>query len=386
MSPNTNRKTRSIGIMSMHRIFNYGSFLQGYGLKQILHSLDPDASINFLDYRPGPPLVRTSEESPRMASRIVKKLASYNKVGASLSDKLRFFNHKRLYARKNFPVLGLSPEPNYNYAVDLQVVGSDEVFNCVQSNTNVGYSRDLFGHKTAAKRLISYAGSFGNTTLEKIAKYGLTKQLSEDFSNFDDISVRDENSKTIIQELTGRTPYIHVDPVLAYDYMNLCDRIPEHRIVEEPYLIAYGYSGRFTHSENAAVRRYAKANGLKVICIGGIQGCCDRFVDCNPFEVLALFRDAQGIVTDTFHGSIFSIINKKKFLTIIRKSKGDGYGNEEKLRYLLNSLGLGDRGSFAADSASIEQALSGEIDYSRTVDFLDAARADAYSYLRKNVI
>lgn len=376
---------KSIGIMSMHRIFNYGSFLQGYALKQILHSLSPSARISFLDYRPGKPIIQAQEESTNRVSRIVRKIASYNTIDASLSDKLRFFNHKRTYAKKNFSVLGLSPEPNFDYAVDLQVIGSDEVFNCVQANSNVGYSRDLFGHASPAKRVISYAGSFGNTTIEKLKRHGLIDDLREAFHRFADISVRDENSRSIVQELTGVSPTVNVDPVLAYDYMNECASIPASRLTDRPYMIVYGYAGRFTSEENTAIRMYAKMKGYEILCIGGVQGCGDRFMDCSPFEALALFRDAEAIVTDTFHGSIFSIINQKKFLTIIRRSHGDEYGNEEKLRYLLDSLALGQRGTYSANQEALQDILAMEIDYEPTMSRLAAARLETRHYLGRNL-
>ncbi len=80
--------------------------------------------------------------------------------------------------------------------------------------------------------------------------------------------------------------------------------------------------------------------GASILCFGGVQECCDRFIDCDPFELLAYFRDAEAIITDTFHGTIFSIINNQPFGTIIRSSVGHGYGNEEKLGFLLDTFGL----------------------------------------------
>jgi Polysaccharide pyruvyl transferase. len=376
---------KTIGIMSMHRIFNYGSFLQGYALKNLLHTLSPDSVIRFLDYRPGPTLVKSSEGKPHGLARIAQKIAEYSRVDASPVDKIRFFNHKRNYAKRNFSVLGLDPEPNYDYQVDLQVIGSDEVFNCVQANANVGYSRDLFGNGSPAKRLISYAASFGNTTIEKLKRYQILDPLAEDLSRFDDISVRDENSFSIVHELTGKTASINVDPVLAYDYMQDCKHIPSRRILDYPYMIVYGYSGRFTRDEDDCIRAYARSKGLKVICVGGVQGCCDRFLDCSPFEVLALFRDAECIVTDTFHGTIFSIINEKPFATIIRRSHGEAYGNEEKLHYLLRYLRLEQQGIFDLPKGKLHELLSSEPDYASTRDIIGTARASARSYLQRNV-
>ena len=68
------------------------------------------------------------------------------------------------------PLLGITDEMNYNPTLDCLVIGSDEVFNCIQKNSNVGYSTELFGKDNRADRLITYAASFGNTTLEKAGK------------------------------------------------------------------------------------------------------------------------------------------------------------------------------------------------------------------------
>lgn len=69
------------------------------------------------------------------------------------------------------PLLGITDEMNYNPTLDCLVIGSDEVFNCIQKNSNVGYSPELFGKDNRAKKLLTYAASFGNTTLEKLKKY-----------------------------------------------------------------------------------------------------------------------------------------------------------------------------------------------------------------------
>ena len=74
------------------------------------------------------------------------------------------------------PLLGIADEMNYNPTVDCLVIGSDEVFNCIQKNSNVGYSPELFGKNNHAKKLITYAASFGNTTLEKLEKYKKANQ------------------------------------------------------------------------------------------------------------------------------------------------------------------------------------------------------------------
>lgn len=374
----------------MQRIYNYGSSLQAYALRRLLENADPGAQVTFVDFEPGQTLIpsATPAEARGRSARALAKLREYNDVDASLRDKVRFFNHKRSYAAKYFPLIGVSPDRNRILDLDLQVIGSDEVFNCVQANVNVGYARDLFGHGSPARRIVSYAGSFGNTTLAKIESAGIRHQLAEDFSRFEAISVRDDNSLQLVQKLTGRTPELHLDPTLVFDFASE-QLIPAERQQAGPYVIVYGYSGRLSPSENEAVRHYADTIGARVLAFGGLQSSADEFIDCDPFTLLGYFRDASAVITDTFHGTIFSIINEVPFATIIRSSSGTGYGNEEKLGFLLERLGLEDRA--LRDTAGMEELLAQPIDFAqiaslrrqertRTTDYLEGA----FEHLRKN--
>lgn len=352
-----------VGIMSMHRIHNYGSSLQAFGLRRMIEGTLPSAEVTFVDYRPGEVLVPELTVGGGRLGRVASKVLESARVRASLWDRLRFINHKRSYGRRYFPMLGIPANPVHDLDLDFQVIGSDEVFNCVQSNTNVGWSRDLFGHRSPARCVITYAASFGNTTLHKIESNGIRPQLTDDLSALDRVSVRDRNSADIVAALTGVEPEIHVDPVLAYDYMGEeASLIPCARQHGGPYIVVYGYSGRLSKAENAALGEYARSIGAKVLCFGGVQECCDEFVECDPFRLLAYFRDAEAVVTDTFHGTIFSMINRTPFATIVRPSRGHGYGNEEKLGYLLDVFGAADQRVGALDE-NLASVLRGPIDF-----------------------
>jgi hypothetical protein len=376
---------KKIGIMSMQRIYNYGSFLQGYALKCLIEDLDEENQVLFVDYTPGIPLVASYEKELTGIKRTLFKLKEYSDVDSSLKNKIRFFNHKRTYAKRFFPLLGITKVKQDDSGLDVLVIGSDEVFNCVQSNTNVGYSRDLFGHNTKVKNVISYAGSFGNTTIKKINDYGIKQELTDDFAEFTAVSVRDYNSFQIVKELGVKEPVLNVDPVLAYDYMNLEKEIPQQRLYEGKYMVVYGYSGRLNSEENEILKDYAKKKGLKILCIGGVQGCCDEFIDCSPFELLAYFRDAESIVTDTFHGTIFSIINKRPFVTIIRKSVGSSYGNEEKLSYLLELFDLSSQKIDSMNNSNLSGTLERTMNYDRVFNQLDKQRIETLKYLKSAI-
>lgn len=376
----------TIGIMSMQRILNYGSSLQAYSLRRVLESLVPDASLTYLDYVPGDPLVHDPEQATPQSriGRTLSKVRDYAGIKASLVDRVKFLNHKRTYARTYFPMIDLPQVLNHDLSIDVQVIGSDEVFNCIQANANVGFSRDLFGVNSPARAVLSYAASFGNTSLKKIVSYGLADELATAFARFSQISVRDANSAEIIESLTGTAPPIHIDPTLVYDLMSVEEKIPKARAYNDPYLVVYAYPGRLSPTENSHIRDYARSKGLKVICIGGAQSCGDKFVDCNPFELLAYFRDAEAIVTDTFHGSIFSIINERPFVTITRNSNTKSYGNTEKLGYLLDLLGLRDRE--LTKISELGATLAPEIDYPSVAKIIASERARAITYLAKAVM
>ena len=199
---------------------------------------------------------------------------------------------------------------------------------------------------------------------------------------FDAISVRDANSGIIVEQLTGKEPVYNLDPVLVYDYMNLCDKIPQSETTEK-YLILYAYTGRISGNEADWISAYAKKRNLKVYAIGGIQKCADRFIDCSPFEVLTYFKNAEEIITDTFHGSIFSIITHRPFATIIRKSVGDSYGNEEKLRDLLKRLELSSRMTNQIDD--VEKINGHLVDYEKIDKIINSERNNAKTYLKSQI-
>ena len=364
----------------MQRILNYGSSLQAYSLRCLIEGVGGTNTVRFIDYEPGTPLLDSGASHQGRISRTLDKVGEYASGKGSVPDKLRFLNHKRTYAKRYFPLVGIPSSRDHETDLDVQVIGSDEVFNCVQSNTLVGYSRDLFGHNSRARRLVSYGASFGNTTLEAINEMEIREDLREDLSTFDVLSVRDENSQKIVEALIGTTPAIHVDPVLAYDLMACENRIPRKRLHAEPYMIVYAYPGRLDRTENLALRALADSRGWRILTFGGFQECGDRFIDCNPFELLAYFRDAEAVVTDTFHGTIFSLINEQPFLTLVRSSHGVSYGNEEKLGFLLDSFGVG--GRRVHDVTRLGEEMAVPIDWSEVASRLRTERQRSADYLQ----
>lgn len=366
-----------IGILSMQRIKNYGSFLQAYGLKKLIE--EQGHEVQFVDYHIDSPVIKDKNSGKN--DKLSKALKTFE-GDAPLIQKIQYIMHKKNFGKKYYPLLGLTDEPNYNPKLDTLVIGSDEVFNCIQSNKNVGYSLELFGKNNNANRLITYAASFGNTTVEKLEKYNKRNEIAELLNKFDKISARDNNTGKIVEEISNQKVVYNLDPVLAYDYISKCNEIPDID-VKEKFIIVYAYSNRISGEESKYIKEFAKKNNLKVYSIGGAQKCADKFIDCSPFEVLGYFKKAEMVITDTFHGSIFSIITKRNFVTLVRKSVGNAYGNEEKLTDLLERLNLKSRITY--DIKNIDTILNKKIAYEKVDEILTEQRAISKKYLEENL-
>ena len=363
-----------IGIMSMQRIINYGSWLQAYGLKSVLESMGH--SVEFVDYLAEPSLV----PEPAAAGRQTLG-AKVQAVLKMLSPAYRDYRRRQIRMNQSFsefvqrftgeflPALGVSREPNLCPALDALVIGSDEVFNCTQPGAAVGYSLQLFGRDHRANKLLSYAASFGSTTLEKLEQFGIREEIRDHLARFDAISVRDENSARIVTELCSRAPVQHIDPVLLYEF-------PEADQIEVPhkdYIIVYAYAGRIRDDEAQAIRAFAAKHGKKLLSLGFYQPFCDEYIQASPLEVLAYVKYADFVVTDTFHGTVFSIKYQKQFATIIRQS------NRQKLSDLLCRFGLEYRSVSQLDQ--LEQVLLAELPAEAVQFRLSQYRREALDYL-----
>ena len=373
-----------VGIISMQRVCNNGSFLQAYGLKKLIESLGHE--VVFVDYHVGKPIVRSTNEKINLAklrirNGLIDLFTNVKSLRYFLPGSMRRVAAKRdEYKHEILPMLGISDEKHYNTEVDVLVIGSDEVFNCTQINPEVGFSPELFGYNAKAKKVISYAASFGNTTFKKLQDCNKVEELKEYFERFAAISVRDKNSFNVIKTLTGKEPETNLDPVLMYDFMLTVPDKEQRR----NYIVVYAYRARITSQEAEVIKSFAEKEGKKLISVSGEMSWCDEHFKGNPFEVLDLFRHADYAITDTFHGTIFSIINRIKFVTLIRKSMGEVYGNQEKLQDLLDRLGLQER-SYSNDTDKLEDILKADIDYDRVFDAINSERKHTKDYLSLNL-
>lgn len=370
-----------IGILSMQRVINNGSLLQAYGLKKTIESLGHE--VQFVDYK----ISDNGNENGRFSDRlrkshfyvhmllsIIRNLfkGGLNDVKLAISYNL---NCKK-FTSEYFKVLNLTPEPNYSAKVDILVFGSDEVFNTTQYvEMGVGHAWQLYGADNKAGKLVSYAASFGHTTYEKLNKYNMVEKAGSLLSNFDDISVRDENSFDIIEKLTGRKASINIDPVLLYDFRDIEIRKPKLN----NYILVYAYPGRInSKAEIEVIKNFAEKNKKKLICVNMLQTWCDEMIYAHPFELLGYFKYADYVVTDTFHGAVISIKYNRPFVQIIRDSTV--YSNNQKVGYLLKSFGLENR--ILSNIDDFDNCMLNDIDYSVVNAKLAREQEKSMDYLK----
>lgn len=373
-----------VGILSMQRVINYGSFLQAYALKQLLLQNGADA-VYFIDIEKGCEL--SGFEWPKLQRKRYKitRLLQITWSGR-LIQKLRdrkFSKKIRKNIETCFPLLGLDEAIPKEF--DVVVIGSDEVFNCCQ-HSSWGYTLQLYGKISNAKRVVSYAGSFGQTTYDQLVYLNIAKEIGTTMKTMSAISVRDKNSYDIVEKLTGIKAEIHLDPVLVYGYSKeIADREVSY---SERYIIVYSYQGRIhDKKEIKEIVSFAKSQRLKLLSIYCRYDWCDEAIlPETPFDVLAWFKNAEYVVTDTFHGTIFSIITKRKFVTFVRK-KGKAIEymgtNEEKIYSLLSQLKLNERCIDDINNVVIFCAkLQNAIDWTAVDNLLYMNRVCTQEYLR----
>ena len=349
-----------IAILSMQRVVNYGSVLQAYSLKKMLEQISGE-EISFIDI---------DEERKISVDMPIKDIDDYKgkrrKPGAfeMIKKRVMYFVQKRFAFRliTGFMESELKSCNDENY--DLVVVGSDEVFKSTDS-----IRLQLYGDIPNARNKVTYAASCGSAVIEGIP---LEKReiVEKALSNFSRMSVRDKGTYDYIKSLYHKDIEYHLDPVLSGDLY----RTPHKPVRLKNYMIVYAYNGRFDDkAEIDSIKSFAKGKGLKTVCFGGVLTWCDLFLPVTPMRLLDYFYYADYVVTDTFHGTIFSIINHRQFCSFTRTT------NRNKLGDLLERLGLSQR--LVTRAEELEEKITAQIDYRKVDAVLEEERKRTIGYL-----
>lgn len=346
-----------IKIITIHNIPNFGSVFQTYALVQFLKKNGYD-DVEVVDYNPAYFKPRT----------LKAKLAILLNLGAYIRRNKKFST----FIRKNIPLTKLSFSTiadleQVQFDADIFIVGGDQLWNVYHScGLDDAYKATFFRGKK-----ISYGTSMGQ---ERFPINDL-KDLASKIKDFSAVSVREMSSVRLLESV-GIKAKSCVDPVYllpAQDYEKFISKVNE-----PPYLLVY----LVTPSKllENAIEFLSKKYGLKVIlCSGFSKKCtCDKFLkDLGPDEILSYIRNAEIVLSSSFHATSFSLIFEKQFFTILP----DIHTNE-RIVNILNVRGLSDR--IISDSTNLASELLKKIDYSKINNYSQKIE-DSISYLEDNI-
>lgn len=305
--------------VTVQRSYNYGSFLQAYALATTLRERF-GKPVEFAEFGAR----SISQQGFRRVLGHIKR-GNFSNVPFELS-KMRALD-KELACLEETP-LKRSYAPD-----DLLLFGSDEIWNLKRSE----FSKypQFWGENLTSGNRAAYAVS-ANGALDD--KKNIPEGFKRSIRSFDLLSARDLSTKSALEVLSGRDVELVCDPTLLLD----CDY---YRTVQEPttlsgdYILVYSYGLRIPKEAVAKIVSYAHANGLTLVSPGFCLDWCDKCLPVSAFGFLGLMDSAQAVVTDTFHGTLFSTIYRKRFVSFS--------GGAEKVRDHLVRGGLSDRdGSF----------------------------------------
>jgi hypothetical protein len=280
------------GVLTFHRCINYGSYWQARQLVEGLRARGCDAvlldhesaEINRAEWRCALQPLLPQRTPPADRPLYARKTRTFIKAIAQLP------------LSEPFP-LG-SPQEAGQF--DLVIVGSDEVWN--MGHPWYRHCAPFFGEGLRARRLASYAASFGNYDHAK----GLDPWWAERLARFDAISVRDVNSAALVEQSIGRQPALVLDPCLQF---------PPQVTPEPdtgPYVLVYGHN--FPQWFQSGVSQWAARKRLPLVSVGyGNEWTDEQRIAAGPQEFARLMAGASAVATNFFHGCVFALLNAKPF-------------------------------------------------------------------------
>lgn len=344
------RATYDGAIVTLPGNYNYGNLVQKYALQKFL--LDHGVKVRIID------MIRINDDS---SSEIYGELQ-------------RFFNE----SLDTVPFEQVKHVTYRNY-----IIGSDQIWrNWYDWVQHLLYNNFIDFIPLKKTNKISYAASFGVDSLEE-AGYSkdVVKNVRPLLEDFSALSVREESAIGLVRELVGK-PDLDVELVLD----------PTLLLTREDYSMIIDASTYRTQDVPKCLAYVLDESGDKGRMIASIaQDFDDNYKiiapkDGYPYESveswLKGFRDAEFIITDSFHGTVFSIINNKPFIVIANKKRG-----LSRMENLLEITGISrDRLVFEEELSSFNKDKVSEIDWSQVNKNLELMRADSGDWLLRNIV
>lgn len=345
-----------IGILTFHKSINYGSVLQSWALSRVISKR---FVVEIIDYEPQNYEFLYANYRPWKSWNNIK----YNLKRMPLSSALN--NQQQLFKKFRDKQLPLSRKKyNYNNGCDIKeeykgiVVGSDQVWNIRAKDCDPIFFLpfNYSGNK------VSYACSINDTDY---TEKNLPSNLASEICDFDFISIREESGKNKLEQFIAKQKKVYtlLDPTLLCNSSEY-DSLLNDRIVDGKYIFLYNVwtseagiqAAKFLSKKlNMPVYTIMTASNVKEINLLKKSGILVDTVRTSPSDFLNFFKYASYIVTESFHGTAFSLIFEKPFVCVRNRT------NDERLNNILTLVGLKDRYMKLGELQTFD--LKQEIDY-----------------------
>ena len=379
---------KKLGICACYQHKNYGSQLQSYATTvelarrnidfEIIRSKKKTTPLLLIKSLPrllnpifiNDRIIETSQK--KMMLKLHPQLAQDNAVRNAAFDK---FSQSRF--KKLSPVYyGYEQLKEQSKKYTAVMVGSDQLWS--PSGITSNFYNLMFADDNTVK--ISYATSFGVSQINP--KYH--KIYNTFLNRLDFISVRENSGKKIVEELSSNKAEVVCDPVILLDAEQWLKEIPNKRLYDEPYIFAY-FLGKSAEYRDA-VTKFAKQKGLKIVTephMDSYNKADENFGDYTPFDIgpaefVNLIRNAEYVFTDSFHGSVFSMLYQKQFLVFNRYSDNSSSSKNSRIDSFCKNYGLSDR-RYNGNIANVEN----EINYEAVLGKVDEHRQKSKAFLDK---
>lgn len=349
-----------IGIVTLPLVSNYGGYLQAWALQEKLRKMGHDPIT--VDYRrrlPWACLLR--QWTKTFVLRCIGKVRPYLEATPQRSNLFANFVSKNIKMTKL--VNRYSENLLSKYKLEAIVVGSDQVWRAWKVPGFI--LEDYFLRFVKSEKIlkVAYAASFGVD--EWIYTPSQTKKCSRLAMQFNAISVRENSGVALCKDYLGVEAVEVLDPTLLHtsaDYEKLCAGVP---VQSESVMLCYILDK--TPEKSAYIEKMAQERGLSLREVTAEIGA-----ELSVEQWLAMFRDARFVVTDSFHGTVFSILFHKPFVSIVNSERG-----ATRFYSLLKRFGLEERLMKTLD----DSVFFPEIDWSIVDIRLDESRKQSTQFL-----
>lgn len=367
---------KQVGILTMHAAHNCGTALQAYALKTVITQLGYDCHlINFQSdvQRKQYAVFNTKHMNLKI---FVRNLLQLVYVRSYERRRNLFFAFQNQYLDGASPILpDLEAVEKAAQEYDCLVVGSDQVWNLTLNDASKAYFLDF----PKREKRIAYAASFGNGLPCFLARQ---TEFLPVLKKYDAISLREQEGVKYFRQ-QGIPSELVLDPTLLLDSSEWnCITVPP--LFQKPYIFYYSlnckpYSikatqkiSRILHLPviNATLHTRAVGSGFK------------KIIECGPPQFLSLIQNASFVCTDSFHGTAFSIIMKKPFVSIF-DSKESSLIRDDRRACLLEQLGMEKR--MVTLESDFDQVVREPINYQKIEQAFCGLRGKSLIFLKESL-